>query len=182
VRSGSAIERRENRAIYRRESQISVVVELDCASYAYRRSGVLQRPIEPAVPQPVSRPPTRSTGAAPSPSCEPTEPSLTPQWCSNTARTSSPIYSYSGVEQIISGTREGLAAARERGRVGGRPTVITPEILRAARDLLPNPENSITTIAKLLGVSSGTLYNHIPDLKQLRAAGTPGRASVTGSG
>ncbi|SNT64702.1 Site-specific DNA recombinase [Streptosporangium subroseum] len=72
-------------------------------------------------------------------------------------------------ELIISGTREGLAAARARGRVGGRPTVITPDLLRAARDLLPNPEHSVTSIAKLLGVSAGTLYNHIPDLRQLRS-------------
>ncbi|MFF9819571.1 recombinase family protein [Streptomyces sp. NPDC014006] len=59
-------------------------------------------------------------------------------------------------ELIVSGTREGLDAARARGRVGGRPTVATPEIIRAARDMLPNPENSITSIAKILGVSPGT--------------------------
>ncbi|MFI6744136.1 tetratricopeptide repeat protein [Nonomuraea sp. NPDC050451] len=41
----------------------------------------------------------------------------------------------------------------------------------AARDMLPNPANSITSIAKLLGVSPGTLYNHIPDLRQLRESG-----------
>jgi DNA invertase Pin-like site-specific DNA recombinase len=75
-------------------------------------------------------------------------------------------------ELIISGTREGLAAARARGRVGGRPSVVTPELLRAARDMLPNPENSITAIAKLLGVSPGTLYNHIPDLHDLRISRT----------
>ncbi len=74
-------------------------------------------------------------------------------------------------ELIVSGTREGLAAARARGRVGGRPSVITPEILRAARDMLPNPAASVTAIAKLLGVSPGTLYNHIADLRELRAAG-----------
>ena len=74
-------------------------------------------------------------------------------------------------ELIVAGTREGLAAARERGRVGGRPIVATPEIIRAARDMLPNPEASVTSIAKLLGVSPGTLYNHIPDLRELRAAG-----------
>ncbi len=73
-------------------------------------------------------------------------------------------------ELIISGTREGLAAARARGRVGGRPTVVTPEIIRAARDMLPNPDASVTAIAKLLGVSPGTLYNHIPDLRELRAS------------
>ncbi|MEU9716214.1 recombinase family protein [Streptomyces sp. NPDC047976] len=74
-------------------------------------------------------------------------------------------------ELIVSGTREGLAAARARGKVGGRPTVVNPDIIRAARDMLPNPEHSITSIAKLLGVSPGTLYNHIPDLQELRAAG-----------
>lgn len=72
-------------------------------------------------------------------------------------------------ELIVAGTREGLAAAR--GRVGGRPSVITPEIIRAARDMLPNPDASVTAIARLLGVSPGTLYNHIPDLRELRAAG-----------
>jgi DNA invertase Pin-like site-specific DNA recombinase len=76
-------------------------------------------------------------------------------------------------ELIISGTREGLAAARMRGRIGGRPTVVTEEIVRAARDMLPNPDNSITAIAKLLGVSPGTLYNHIPDLRELRASRAP---------
>ncbi|MFI6522595.1 recombinase family protein [Spirillospora sp. NPDC050679] len=75
-------------------------------------------------------------------------------------------------ELIVAGTHEGLAAARARGRVGGRPTVVDEALLRQARDLLPNPDNSITSIAKLLGVSPGTLYNHIPDLRELRAAGT----------
>jgi DNA invertase Pin-like site-specific DNA recombinase len=70
----------------------------------------------------------------------------------------------------VSGTREGLAAARARGKVGGRPTVVDEKILRMARDLLPNPEHSITSIAKMLGVSLGTLYNHIPDLRELRAS------------
>ncbi|MEV0693011.1 recombinase family protein [Streptomyces sp. NPDC050388] len=76
-------------------------------------------------------------------------------------------------ELIVAGTNEGLAAARARGRTGGRPSVITPELLRAARDMLPNPENSIESIAKLLGVSVGTLYNHIPDLRELRASRVP---------
>lgn len=76
-------------------------------------------------------------------------------------------------ELIVQGTNEGLAAARARGRVGGRPTVVTDELLRAARDILPNPDNSVETIAKLLSVSVGTLYNHIPDLKELRHARDP---------
>ncbi|MEU8784451.1 helix-turn-helix domain-containing protein [Streptomyces sp. NPDC048637] len=62
-----------------------------------------------------------------------------------------------------------MDAARARGRVGGRPTAATEEVIRAARDLLRDPGRSITSIAKLLGVSPGTLYHHhIPDLKELR--------------
>jgi AcrR family transcriptional regulator len=58
--------------------------------------------------------------------------------------------------------------------------VVTPEIIRAARDMLPNPEASITSIAKILGVSPGTLYNHIPDLRQLRASRTKAIEGSTG--
>ncbi|MGW4025741.1 MULTISPECIES: recombinase family protein [unclassified Streptomyces] len=61
---------------------------------------------------------------------------------------------------------------------GGRPTVVSEQMLRAARDMLPNPENSIETIAKLLGVSVGTLNNRIPDLKELRTSRVP--AQLTG--
>ena len=76
-------------------------------------------------------------------------------------------------EIIVQGTHEGLAAARARGRTGGRPSVVNPELIRAARDMLPNPQNSIETIARLLNVSVGTLYNHIPDLKELRPPRAP---------
>jgi DNA-binding CsgD family transcriptional regulator len=39
--------------------------------------------------------------------------------------------------------------------------------------VLPNPDAGVTAVARLLGISPGTLYNHIPDLRELRA---PGRA------
>ncbi|WP_406199614.1 TetR/AcrR family transcriptional regulator [Streptomyces sp. NBC_01017] len=52
-------------------------------------------------------------------------------------------------------------------RVGGRPSIATEEIIRAACDLLPDPGRSTTSIAKLLGDSPGTLYNHIPDVRGL---------------
>jgi DNA invertase Pin-like site-specific DNA recombinase len=84
-------------------------------------------------------------------------------------------------ELIVSGTREGLAAARARGRVGG-PTVVTPEIIRAARDMLPNPDASVSSIAKPLGISPGTLYNHIPDLRELRASGRLQRQVTAAAG
>ncbi|WP_406509753.1 hypothetical protein [Streptomyces sp. NBC_00212] len=66
-----------------------------------------------------------------------------------------------------------LTTTWARSRVGGRPTVVNDKPLRAARDMLPTPENSIETIAALTGVSVGTVYNHIPDLKELRAARVP---------
>ncbi|MFG2895051.1 recombinase family protein [Streptomyces sp. NPDC048248] len=76
-------------------------------------------------------------------------------------------------ELIVAGTHEGLAAARARGKTGGRPTVVNAELIRAARDMLPNPENSVASIARILGVSVGTLYNHIPDLQELRTSRAP---------
>jgi AcrR family transcriptional regulator len=48
---------------------------------------------------------------------------------------------------------------------------VNEDLLRAARDMLPNPAHSITSIAKLLGISPGTPYNHIPNLRELRASG-----------
>lgn len=55
-------------------------------------------------------------------------------------------------------TRAGLAAARARGRVGGRPTVWTEEKLRTARALLEGGEHDIASIARVLGVSRASVY------------------------
>ncbi|MGW9135184.1 recombinase family protein [Streptomyces sp. NPDC055681] len=74
---------------------------------------------------------------------------------------------------IVADTNEGLAAGRARGRTGGRPIVVNEDLIRAARDMLPDPANSVTTIAKILGDSVGTLFNHIPELKELRDSRVP---------
>ncbi|MEE1741187.1 recombinase family protein [Streptomyces sp. BE147] len=50
-------------------------------------------------------------------------------------------------ELIVQGTTEGLAVTRARSRVGGRPTVAIEEVIKAARDLLPDPGRSITSTA-----------------------------------
>ncbi|MFJ7588499.1 recombinase family protein [Streptomyces sp. NPDC097617] len=42
-------------------------------------------------------------------------------------------------ELIVIGTNEGPAAARARGRVGGRPTVATEEVIRAHATCCPTP-------------------------------------------
>src|SRR4051812_11398423 len=49
-------------------------------------------------------------------------------------------------------TRAGLSAARARGRTGGRPSVWTPDKLKAARQLRAEGEYDVTTIARVLGV------------------------------
>jgi DNA invertase Pin-like site-specific DNA recombinase len=58
--------------------------------------------------------------------------------------------------------REGLAAARARGRQGGRPRVMTAEKLRYARHLMADPARSIPSICKELGgVRPSTLYHYL---------------------
>ncbi|MFI5774194.1 recombinase family protein [Streptomyces sp. NPDC051658] len=73
-------------------------------------------------------------------------------------------------ELIVQGTHEGLAAARARGERLGRPPAMTEEQILHARSMLANPEASVTSIAKLLGISRTTLYKYVPELK---AGGRP---------
>ncbi|MEV7384328.1 helix-turn-helix domain-containing protein [Streptomyces lydicus] len=46
----------------------------------------------------------------------------------------------------------------------GRPPAMADEQVRHARGLLTDPENTITSIAKLLDVSRTTLYKYLPEL------------------
>ncbi|SNS73018.1 recombinase family protein [Actinomadura mexicana] len=61
-------------------------------------------------------------------------------------------------ELIVEGTHEGLEAARARGQRLGRPPALTPDQVLRARALLARPEESVSSIARLLGVSRSTLY------------------------
>jgi DNA invertase Pin-like site-specific DNA recombinase len=65
-------------------------------------------------------------------------------------------------ELIVEGTREGLDAARGRGQRLGRPRAMTAEHIRHARDLLTRPDNTASSIARLLGVSRATIYKYVP--------------------
>ena len=69
--------------------------------------------------------------------------------------------------------REGLAAARARGRKGGRPRVMTPDKLRYAQHLMADRGRSIPSIqAELGGMPTSTLYHYLhPDGRLKR----PGR-------
>jgi DNA invertase Pin-like site-specific DNA recombinase len=59
-------------------------------------------------------------------------------------------------------TRAGLAAARARGRVGGRRRSMTENDLALARTLLTNHEIPVIEIARKLGVSEATFYRWLP--------------------
>ncbi len=65
--------------------------------------------------------------------------------------------------RIAERTRAGLAAARKRGRVGGRPVKLTSTKLEAARQLLDDPDRPMppADVARAVGVSRATLYRHI---------------------
>jgi DNA invertase Pin-like site-specific DNA recombinase len=73
-------------------------------------------------------------------------------------------------------TQEGLAAARARGRRGGRPRVMTAERLRYAQYLMADQARSIPQICCELGdMHASTLYHY------LHADGTlkePGRMLI----
>ena len=58
--------------------------------------------------------------------------------------------------------REGLKAARARGRKGGRPRIMTVEKLRYAQHLMADRTRSIPSICKELGnVPASTLYHYL---------------------
>lgn len=41
---------------------------------------------------------------------------------------------------------------------------MTPEQVRHARDLLARPDNTVSSIARLLNVSRSTIYKYVPEL------------------
>ncbi len=64
-------------------------------------------------------------------------------------------------------TAAGLAAARARGRIGGRPKAKAfqdPKKLAAARRLYAEGKTSIGTICATFGISKSTFYRYVADL------------------
>lgn len=68
-------------------------------------------------------------------------------------------------------TRAGLAAARARGRKGGRPPALDARDLAAARAMLRDPEITVGEVARRLKVAPATLYRHLPGGRGALAAG-----------
>lgn len=61
-------------------------------------------------------------------------------------------------------TLAGLQAARERGRVGGRPSTMTADKVAVARRMLAEGRPK-STVAATIGVSRATLYAHLRHLE-----------------
>lgn len=62
-------------------------------------------------------------------------------------------------------TMAGLAAARKRGRLGGRPPKLSLRQIDHAKRLMRDPETTVGDIASSLGVARSTLYRAIKDPK-----------------
>jgi DNA invertase Pin-like site-specific DNA recombinase len=80
-------------------------------------------------------------------------------------------------ELIRERTRAGLAAARARGRQGGRPRKMTPTTLRIVMAALADRTTNATEVAAQLGLNRTTLYLYV------NGDGTPkarGQALLTG--
>jgi DNA invertase Pin-like site-specific DNA recombinase len=74
-------------------------------------------------------------------------------------------------ELIVERTKAGMAAARARGRNGGRPFKMTPAKLRLAMVAMGKPETRIGALCAELGVTRQTLYRHVDPKGELRPDG-----------
>jgi DNA invertase Pin-like site-specific DNA recombinase len=72
---------------------------------------------------------------------------------------------------IVERTKAGLAAARARGRHGGRPYKMTASKLRQAQAAMGQPETQVAALCQELGITRQTLYRHVGPAGELRADG-----------
>ena len=66
-------------------------------------------------------------------------------------------------ELIVEGTNEGLAAAKARGKLGGRKPSYTEHQAKTARSLHAQGEMTAEEIGRVIGVSRATVYRMIKD-------------------
>jgi DNA invertase Pin-like site-specific DNA recombinase len=66
-------------------------------------------------------------------------------------------------ELIVEGTNEGLAAAKARGKLGGRKPSYTEHQAKTARSLHAQGELTAEEIGRVIGVSRATVYRMIKD-------------------
>ncbi|RZI94756.1 MAG: Hin recombinase, partial [Microbacterium sp.] len=61
----------------------------------------------------------------------------------------------------MANTRDGLAAARARGRKGGRPSKLSTDQIELAQRLYDAGEHTVAQIAGMLKVPRTTIYGHL---------------------
>jgi len=74
-------------------------------------------------------------------------------------------------ELIAERTRAGLAAARARGRKGGRPRKMTLTTLKMAMTAMSDRNSVASDVAKRLGITTTTLYAYVNGDGSLKEAG-----------
>jgi len=80
-------------------------------------------------------------------------------------------------ELIIANTRDGLAAARARGRSGGRRPILTAKQAELAQQMYDAGDMTVQQIADVFGVPRTTVYGHLGP-----AAGRPRSAAAAAMG
>jgi DNA invertase Pin-like site-specific DNA recombinase len=74
-------------------------------------------------------------------------------------------------ELIVERTQAGLAAARARGRKGGRPRKMDRSTLKMAMTALADANSNASDVAKRLGITTTTLYMYVNGDGSVKAAG-----------
>jgi DNA invertase Pin-like site-specific DNA recombinase len=64
-------------------------------------------------------------------------------------------------EMIVEGTLDGLASARARGRVGGRPPALSQRQLEQAQRMYDDEKHTVSEIAETFRVGRATLYRQL---------------------
>lgn len=76
-------------------------------------------------------------------------------------------------ELIVENTKAGLKAAKNRGRVGGRPPTLTEDKIKIARAMLKDRENYpfISDIIKALEIGRTAFYRYFPpeEIQRIRS-------------
>lgn len=75
-------------------------------------------------------------------------------------------------ELIIERTKAGLAAARARGRLGGRPRKMDVPTLKMAMAAMQDPSSVAKNVAKRLNISTATLYEYVNGDGSLKEVGS----------
>lgn len=84
-------------------------------------------------------------------------------------------------ELIVANTRDGLAAARARGRTGGRKPRLNADQAALAQELYDGGKHTVQQIAAIFGVPRSTVYGYLDKAHAGLRAAPPAAAARAGS-